>query len=157
MRVRSGAALRPAIQQVLKSLVCKFSWASLQKYGSLCMWQNDETEKGSSVSGAVVREKTTLRRLVWKLYIKLENHSLSSLSLINRRASTRALSHPPKHSSLVFTLNHHFMIHVFGSPSYSLNFTQYGSIIFRMLEEHNPSKQQGFAVVICKPTGCCVL
>jgi hypothetical protein len=25
-----------------------------------------------------------------------------------------------------------------------------------MLAERNPSEQQGFAVVICKPTGCCV-
>jgi hypothetical protein len=26
-----------------------------------------------------------------------------------------------------------------------------------MLEEHNASEQQGFAVVVCKPTGYCVL
>jgi hypothetical protein len=93
MTVRSRAALRPAIQQGLKSLVYKFSWASLQKYGSLCMWQDEEKEKGSSVSGAVLR-KTTLRRLVWKLYIKSENHSLSSLSWINPKGIHRSSVSP---------------------------------------------------------------
>jgi hypothetical protein len=61
------------------------------------MWQEAETEKSSSVSGAVVSERTTLRRLVWKLYIKSENLALTVLLVLDKSRGHQqelCLAHP---------------------------------------------------------------
>jgi hypothetical protein len=61
------------------------------------MWQDDEIEKGSSVSGVAVREKTALRRLVLKLYITSENIALTVLLVLHKsqeHPQELCLAHP---------------------------------------------------------------